>query len=740
MPVLRVVLLWHQHQPFYKDLVTGEYRLPWVRLHAIKDYYGMVKLLDEFPGVHQTFNLVPSLITQIQDYASGSARDPFLDVVSKPACDLTAEERHFALQYLFQANPVNMIGRYPRYRELWERFRGTGDSPQRAERYFQPQDFTDLQVLSQIAWFDEFFLTEPDVTALVKKGTGFSLDDQRFVVARERELIGKVLPAHAASAQQGRIEISTSPFYHPILPLVCDTNQGAISSPGLPLPQNRFRHPEDAREQLLRGLDLHQQVFGVRPVGVWPSEGSVSEEVLAIAQNLGIQWMATDEGVLGRSLRVNFARDGNGRLSDELTEKLYTIHQFENDNTRMHLIFRDHTISDLVGFVYSGMPAQQAASHLMQNIKDMAQPIINKGIDAVVPVILDGENAWEYYPQSGREFLRRFYELLQRDAGVEAVTVSEAIARQQNFGKLKSLVPGSWINANFNVWIGAPEDNKSWDYVYHARNFYSQAAARANEVQRKLAFEELLIAEGSDWNWWYGPEHHSANDREFDELYRKHLSNVYQALGATPPDYLAQPITGGASRPEFLPQTSYIHPRVTGDMVRYFEWMGAAVYRADHRAGAMHGKQFLLDSVYAGIDETNVYGRLDFSEEFPEMEFDLLVNVESWAANSQRAERALRIDVQAAKGEMKAWRVTQTDHQQALADSQSQNAEAKLALARNFEFKLPLRWLLPNAHAKPKLRLRFSMWQNRLPLDALPLEGWIELQLLTEQELAASAF
>jgi alpha-amylase/alpha-mannosidase (GH57 family) len=740
MPVLRVVILWHQHQPFYKDLVSGEYRLPWVRLHALKDYYGMVKLLDEFPDVHQTFNLVPSLITQIQDYASGSARDPFLDVVSKPARDLTAEERHFALQYLFQANPVNMIGRYPRYRELWERFRGTGDSPERAERYFQPQDFTDLQVLSQIAWFDEFFLTEPDVTALVKKGTGFSLDDQRFVVARERELLGKVLPAHAAAAQQGRIEISTSPFYHPILPLVCDTNQGAISSPGLPLPQNRFRHPEDAREQLLRGLDLHQQVFGVRPVGVWPSEGSVSEEVLAIAQNLGIQWMATDEGVLGRSLRVNFARDENGRLSDELTEKLYTIHQFENDNTRMHLIFRDHTISDLVGFVYSGMPAQQAASHLMQNIKDVAQPIINKGVDAVVPVILDGENAWEYYPQSGREFLRRFYELLQRDAGVEAVTVSEAIARQQNFGKLKSLVPGSWINANFNVWIGAPEDNKSWDYVYHARNFYSQAAARANEVQRKLAFEELLIAEGSDWNWWYGPEHHSANDREFDELYRKHLSNVYQALGATPPDYLAQPITGGASRPEFLPQTSYIHPRVSGDMVRYFEWMGAAVYRADHRAGAMHGKQFLLDSVYAGIDETNVYGRLDFSEKFPEMEFDLLVNVESWAANSQRAERALRIDVQAAKGEMKAWRVTQTDQPQPLANSQSQSAEAKLALARNFEFKLPLRWLLPNAHAKPKLRLRFSMWQNRLPVDALPLEGWIELQLLTEQELGASAF
>ncbi|HXZ31679.1 MAG TPA: glycoside hydrolase family 57 protein [Terriglobales bacterium] len=746
MPVLRVIILWHQHQPFYKDLVTDEYCLPWVRLHALKDYYGMVKILDEFPEVHQTFNLVPSLIVQIQDYVSGSARDPFLQVASKPARDLTPEERLFALQYLFQANPVNMIGRYPRYRELWERFRGTGDSPERADRYFQPQDFTDLQVLSQIAWFDEFFLQEPDVAALVKKERAYSLDDQKFIIARERELLAKVLPAHAAAAQRGGIEISTSPFYHPILPLVCDTNQGAISSPGLPHPRNRFRHPEDAREHLLRGLDLHQQIFGVRPVGVWPSEGSVSEEVLAIAQSLGVRWMATDEGVLGRSLQINFARDGAGRLSDQLAAKLYTIHQFENGQTRMNLVFRDHTISDLVGFVYSGMPAQEAAAHLMRNIKEAAQPLISKGQDAVIPIILDGENAWEYYPQSGREFLRRFYDALQREPDVEAVTVSEAISRHKNFGKLTSLVPGSWINANFNVWIGAPEDNKAWDYLYQARNFYSQAAARASEEQRKLAFQELLIAEGSDWNWWYGPEHHSANDREFDELYRTHLSNVYQALGATPPDYLAQPITAAAARPEFIPQTSYIHPRVAGDMVRYFEWMGAAVYTADRRAGAMHGKQFLLDSVYAGIDENNVYGRLDFAEKPLHMDFDLVVNLESWTAQGHHPRRALRLDGRIAGGEMKSWQVSAPE-EQPLASSQNNSKEAKIAFARNFEFKLPLSWLLAATKSPTspgpvasKLRLRFSVWQNRLPVDALPLEGWIELHLLSEQELAASAF
>src|SRR5690348_432380 len=657
MPTLRVVILWHQHQPFYKDLVTGQYRLPWVRLHALKDYYGMVKLLDEFPHVHQNFNLVPSLMVQIEDYAAGTAQDPFLSVAAKPAKDMSAQERRFALQYLFQANPQNLIGRYPRYRELWERFREHGNHPDRAERYFQPQDFTDLQVLSQIAWFDEFFLEENDIAALVRKGHNYSLDDQQFVIARERELLARVLPAHAAAAEKGSIEISATPFYHPILPLLCDTGAGAVSTPGLPLPQNRFRHPEDAREQLRRGLELHQKVFGLRPKGIWPSEGSVSEEVLAIAANLGVQWMATDEGVLGRSTGLFFGRDGSGRLSAAQAEKLYDIHRYENGSATMHLVFRDHTISDLIGFVYSGMPPADAARHLITNIKEAAKPVLAKGRDAVVSIILDGENAWEYYPKSGREFLRRFYDGLQREPGMEAVTISEAIARHKDFGKMTSLTPGSWINANFNVWIGAPEDNRAWDYLHHAREYYAQNAARATEAQSKLAFDEIQIAEGSDWNWWYGPEHHSANDRDFDELYRKHLSNVYQALGATPPDYLAQPITGTEVRPAFIPQTAYIHPRVTGDKVRYFEWMGAAVYTADHRAGAMHGKQFLLDSVYAGIDANCLYGRLDFAGKIPAEDFEIVVNIESWAAGEPRARRTLRIDCAAAGGKLTTWKI-----------------------------------------------------------------------------------
>jgi hypothetical protein len=634
-----------------------------------------------------------------------------------------------------------------------------GFSPERAEKYFQPRDFTDLQVLSQIAWFDEFFLEEKDIAELIRKERNYSLEDQTFVIERERDLMGQVLPAYADAAKNGSIEISATPFYHPILPLVCDTNAGAASSPGLLLPQSRFRHPEDAREQLVRALDMHEQVFGVRPQGVWPSEGSVSEETLTLAHMLGVKWMATDEGVLGRSTGVFFQRDGNGRLPAHLADRLYNIHRYENGSTTMHMVFRDHTISDLIGFVYSGMNPHDAAGHLLHNIKEAARPVLAQGRDAVVSVILDGENAWEYYPQSGREFLRRFYDALQREGGLEAVTVSEAITRHRNIAPLPSIVPGSWINANFNVWIGAPEDNRAWDYLHHAREFYAQYSARATEAQRKLAFEEILIAEGSDWNWWYGPEHHSANDRDFDELYRKHLSNVYQALGAMPPDYLSQPITAGEVRPAFTPQTAYIHPHITGDKIRYFEWLGAAIFTADQRAGAMHGKQFLLDSVYAGIDNAFVYGRLDFAGPVPDMEFDLVVNLESWAQGEARPRRSLRLDAKVEDRNLAGWNVDgRTEPASSLAPT-NDDGNAKVALLRNFEFRLPLTWLLatPGSNTNPKnlagqssqsagaaavpstsrLKLRFSLWRNRLPVDALPVEGWIELHLLSEGELAS---
>ena len=746
-PTIRLVLLWHMHQPFYKDMVTGEYRLPWVRLHALKDYYGMVKLLDEFPQVQQNFNLVPSLVAQIQDYVSGLARDPFFDLIAKPAKDLSASERSFALQYLFQANPVNMIGRYPRYRELWEQYRTTSDRPEGAESYFTTRDYADLQVLSQIAWFDEFFLADPEIAALVHKGEDYTPADQQLVVAKEREMLAKVLPTYAEAAQRGGIELSATPYYHPILPLLCDTNVGAESSPGLPLPTRRFKRPDDAALQIRLALDSHQALFGVRPKGVWPSEGSVSEEVLKLAARQGVEWMATDEGVLGRSLDFNFARYNSDHLSPDGARRLYNIYRYEKDDTRMHMVFRDHRLSDLIGFVYSGMPAGDAARHLIENIKRSAQPVLDAGKTAVVSIILDGENAWEYYLQSGREFLRRFYEALQRDPQIEPVTISEAIARhpESEFGQLKRLVPGSWIDANFNVWIGAPEDNHAWDLLAEARDYYDRHANRVSEAQRKIAWEELLIAEGSDWNWWYGPEHHSANDHDFDELYRKHLSNVYHALEGIPPEELSTPIGSGVVRPSYVPQTAYVRARVDGVVSGYFEWMGAASYTSDQRTSAMHGKQFLLDAVYAGLNADSVSGRLDFYHGIPEGAYRLVVNLEVWPESGDRKASPwlYRLVVDAQERELQRWALTDGREKLMLGnfsvgDDNSKPNGIEIALDEIFEMRVP--FALIGAEQGSRIRLRFSIWREHLPVDSLPLEGWIDLDAVVEEELESNLY
>lgn len=731
MPTIRLLFLWHMHQPYYKDLVTGEYRLPWVRLHALKDYYGMVKLLDEFPEVHQTFNLVPSLVAQIQDYVAGIANDPFFEIAAHPACELDFAEKLFAVQYLFQANLDKMIGRYPRYVELWQRFRSRPEDAVRLVPQLSNSDVTDLQVLSQIAWMDEFFLEDPGIRELVKKGRAFTLEDQQLVMEKEREFLAKVLPAYAAAAKRGTIEISTSPYYHPILPLVCDTDMGAVSHHGVPLPEQRFRHPEDAREQIVRGMNLHEKVFGVRPRGMWPSEGSVSDEVLKLAHDAGLNWVATDEGVLGRSLGFLFERNGHGKLLPEAAEKLYQIYRWEQEDAAVNMVFRDHSLSDLIGFVYSGVPAREAAEDFIHRIKDSAEPVLKQGKDAVVPVILDGENAWETYPQSGREFLRRLYDGIETDPVFEALTVSEALDREKSPEPLERLVPGSWINANFDVWIGAEEDNVAWDYLSDAREFYARHAQQAPEPQRNLAHEELLIAEGSDWNWWYGPEHHSENDPDFDDLYRKHLSNVYHALGAAPPDALAQPITAKHAKPQFTPQTAYIHPRVDGRNLGYFDWLGAATHVADRHSASMHGKLFLLDTGYAGIDDDNLYCRMDFMEpptEWAGAQSTLLLTVETVAADGQ-PDLVYRLEAVIADGKLTEFCFGETGEQK------TEPPGVEVALESIFECKIPL--VLLNASEGTTLRVRFSAWRDRLPLDALPQEGAIDLRVAPEIELTA---
>src|SRR6202163_241865 len=298
-----VCFLWHMHQPFYKDLWSGEYKLPWTRLHAMKDYAGMVQILADYPAIHQTFNLVPSMVAQIDEYASGKASDPFLDCALAPADGLSEAQYNFVLKYFFQANLDRLISRYPRYRELYDR--------QTRQERFSAEDLRDLQILHLLVWFDEDLLArDRELIELIRKGRNFSLADQAMVARKQREALSRVLPVYREFGARGQIEISTTPFYHPILPLICDSDLGAMSHPGLQLP-SRFAYPDDAREQLDRARVYIQDKLGVAPVGLWPSEGSVSDAALALAAQAGFTWAASDNGVLARTL----SRDAGPEVS-----------------------------------------------------------------------------------------------------------------------------------------------------------------------------------------------------------------------------------------------------------------------------------------------------------------------------------------------------------------------------------------------------------------------------------------
>jgi alpha-amylase/alpha-mannosidase (GH57 family) len=703
------------HQPYYKDLAEDVYTMPWVRLHCLKDYYGMVAIMREFPSVHATFNLVPSLVLQIEDYALDRAHEPAYDVAFKPAANLTLAEREELLASAFQINYDNLLSRYPRFRELWEKSRKFGLAS--AAKVFTPQEIVDLQVLSQVAWFDEIFLAgDPEVRRLVKKERGYSESDKAVVRKKEIELFRLTLEEYRGAADRGQIELSTSPFYHPILPLLCDTASAQESHPGVKLPHHRFRHPEDARDQLRAAVALHRRIFGRRPQGLWPSEGSVSDEVLALAAEAGFIWTATDEGVLARSKQMGFYRRGDGTLQGG--EELYRPQTLSTGGKSISVFFRDHQLSDLIGFVYSRMEPQAAAADLHCRIKAAGRSTGQR--PAVVSVILDGENAWEYYPGNGRVFLKAFFGRIAADADLRAVTATEALKVTEP-GVLSHMVPGSWINANYDVWIGADEDNRAWDLLNEAREFYAQHAnsPKVTPENRCRAQQELWVAEGSDWCWWYGPEHSTANDEEFDLLYRKHLSNIYRLLGGSPSDELAAPIKRPRVHARTVAPSAQIHPKIDGRVTSYFEWMGAGLCQPDYHTGSMHGAAQLVEALYYGYCESSVYLRVDLGEAFlhDHPDFEIRVNVDGES----------RCRLHAAIGALGVKAVEFWKGEESLLVPLGTGDQVQVAFRQIFEVRLDYSILDVMPHER--ISLQVSVWMNDLPLQVLPQEGWLTLEL-----------
>ncbi len=567
-----VAFLWHMHQPYYRNPVGGEYRMPWTFLHATKDYFDMLALALE-AGARTTFNLVPSLIDQLEDYADPGVRDTFLDPLRVHPGELGGEARADLLPRLFFAHPERQIRPLPRYHELREK---AGYHGGRAARALSDADLLDLEVLFLLAWTGPMARErDPAVGSLLRKGRGFSQAEKEGLLAALHGLCGTVLHDYREAQDAGRIEISTTPYYHPIVPLLLDMRSAREALPHATLPVVQRGFEGDAARQVTDALARYRQVFGRDPAGFWPSEGSVSDGTLSLLADAGLRWAATDEDVLAASLGRPLAGEARGEL--------YRPHRFRSPaGKEISVFFRDKALADLVGFSYASWETGLAVRDFVGRLGELARGAAQGG---TISVILDGENAWEFYPDNGAPFLRGVYREVARHPELRFATLSECL----DGGKPLSRVhPGSWIYASFSTWVGHPEKNRAWELLERTRCRLVDAEPGLSAEAREAAWQEIRIAEGSDWFWWLGDDHYSVQAGEFDQLFRLHLMNVYRVAGLEVPAELHVPIKGGVRRGLVEPPLGPVNPCLDGEVSSYFEWLSAGSFDLGYDAGAMH--------------------------------------------------------------------------------------------------------------------------------------------------------
>ncbi len=609
---LYVAFIWHQHQPLYKS-ANGQYHLPWVRLHGTKDYLDLVLLLERYPRLHQTVNLVPSLMLQLEDYAEGKAIDPYLALALTPEKDLDSDQKWYVIEHFFDGNHRTLVDPHPRYGELYSQRQEKGRAW--CLDNWNDQDFSDLLAWHNLAWIDPLFWDDPEIEGWLKKDRGFTLGDRQRIYSKQREIIKRIIPQHKKMQDSGQLEVTTTPYTHPILPLLADTNSGQVAVPEMELPSNRFQWSDDIPRHLNRAKEMYRQRFDREVRGLWPSEQSVSPAVLNPIAEAGFKWICSDEAVLGWSLKQFFHRDEVGNVYEP--ENMYRPYRLDTDHGDLAIVFRDHRLSDLVGFTYGGMDPEEAASDLVGHLEAIARNLRQRQeSDAtslqfphLVTIALDGENCWEFYEKDGIPFLTSLYEKLSRERHLELVTVSEFIEQFPPTETISSdqLHSGSWVDGSFTTWIGDPAKNRAWDLLYNARKML-ESHPEATEITNPEAWESLYAAEGSDWFWWFGEGHSSNQDAMFDKLFREHVAGIYKALNEPIPTEVKQPIEKHDVHREHIPQ-SFIHPVVDG-IGDEQDWDKAGCIEIGGARGTMH-QSSALQRIYYGWDHLNFYIRLD---------------------------------------------------------------------------------------------------------------------------------
>ncbi len=517
--MLYLAIIFHMHQPYYKNLLTQETDMPWVRLHGTKDYLDMVQMLQGYPLIRQTFNLVPCLLEQLEDYTSRTIKDRFLELSYRPAKELSVVEKKFILENFFSINKERVISIHPRFYELYFK------KLRKAE--FSLQDYLDLQVWFNLAWIDPVFReNRPELRELVAKGRFYTEEEKHSVLNAQIEILEDIIPAYKKFQESGQIEITVNPYYHPILPLIYNTNIAREANHKCTLPKIKFSYPEDVRAQIETAVKFYKNKFGIVPQGMWPSEESVSEHILPFIIESGIKWIVADEGILFKSKKLK-TRD---------TTFLYQPHVLKREEGNLNIVFRDRNLSDLIGFVYYNMKSLDAVNDFMKHLENINNEF--QGRDILIAVAMDGENAWEYYYNDGHEFLELLYQRLSESKIVKTTTIQDYLNTHPPNSEIKRLSAGSWIYSEFGKWIGNPYKVRAWEYLAQARKELEKPELKLQPHEWELARKQIYILEGSDWFWWYGEDPNGA----FDKLFRLHLTNFYTIIGKIPPDYIKAPL------------------------------------------------------------------------------------------------------------------------------------------------------------------------------------------------------
>jgi alpha-amylase/alpha-mannosidase (GH57 family) len=554
---LDLVFLWHMHQPDYRlrggDGASGEYVLPWVYLHAIKDYTDMVAHLERHPGVRAVVNFVPTLVEQIEDYVAqfrgGRMRDPLLRLLGeRDYAQLSTEERRLILSSCFRCNHPTMLQPFPHYRRLYDLYKSLQGQGEIGLSYLSGSYFSDLITWYHLVWFGECERRrQPVLVSMLAKGEGFDHDDRARLMRLIGEALARLLERYRALASAGQIELSATPYSHPLGPLLLDLKSAREALPDVPLPESPEYPGGRSRfqAQVERALNKHRETFGVSPEGMWPAEGALSAGVLQMLAAAGVRWSASSEGVLANSLRHS-----HGSLP---ARSRYAYRPFRIDAAPgITVFFRDERLSDLIGFEYSKWHGRDAAAHFIAQLETIRNQA-PADEPPLVCVMLDGENAWEYYPYNGYFFFDDLYANLEKHPDIRTTTFGEYVARSpSSWDRLPSLVAGSWVYGTLSTWVGDRDKNRAWDLLCAAKQSYDRVIAgeTLTAAERNTAAEQLAVCESSDWFWWFGDYNPAEAVAGFDRLFRLNLKRLYELLKLPAPADIELPLSRGSGAPE----------------------------------------------------------------------------------------------------------------------------------------------------------------------------------------------